>query len=175
MARVFDRTAVSALGILPRAAALFRRRDPERACPADFVGDVLWLAAAFCLAAYLASSIPKDRSSTRYMVPFVLCAAVASGRVLAERARGSRTAVVALALLGTSYAFTVRADLHKPPAADHAVYVADWLAKHGLRYGYAPFWDASIVTASSGGRVAVRPIFVRPFRPSNTKSCRCHG
>ena len=56
-----------------------------------------------------------------------------------ERA-ASRTAVVALALLGTSYAFTVRADLHKPPAPDHAVFVADWLAKRGLRYGYAPFW-----------------------------------
>jgi hypothetical protein len=63
----------------------------------------------------------------------------------------------------------VRADLHKPPAADHAVYLADWLAGRGLRYGYAPFWGASIVTASSGGRVAVRPIFVRPISPERHK------
>jgi hypothetical protein len=49
------------------------------------------------------------------------------------------------------------------------VYLADWLAQRGLRYGYAPFWDASIVTASSGGRVAVRPIFVRAISPERHK------
>jgi hypothetical protein len=152
-----------------RAAALFPRRQPARAYPADFIGDVLWLAAMLCLAAYLASSIPKDRTTTRYMVPFVLCVAVAGGRVLAERASGFQTAVVALALLGTSYAFTVRADLRKPTAPDHAVYLADWLAGRGLRYGYAPFWGASIVTVSSGGRVAVRPIFVRAISPERHK------
>jgi hypothetical protein len=148
-----------------RSAAFFRRRRPVLASPADFVGDVFWLSAALCMAAYLASSIPKDRTTTRYMVPFVLCAAVASSRVLAERIGDVRTAVVVLALLGTSYGFTVRDDLRKPPAIDPAVHLADWLASRGLKYGYAPFWDASIVTASSGGRVAVRPIFVRPISP----------
>jgi hypothetical protein len=114
-----------------------------------------------CVAAYLASSISKDRASTRYMVPFVLIGAVISGRVLAERVADSRLAIVALGLLVVSYAVTVRDDLRKPVAADPAVQLADWLAGRGLRYGYGPFWDASIVTASSGGRVAVRPIYVR--------------
>ena len=64
-----------------------------------------------------------------------------------------------------SYAVTVRDELHKPTAPDPAVHLADWLVRRGLRFGYGPFWDASIVTVSSGGRVAVRPIFVRPVSP----------
>ena len=68
-------------------------------------------------------------------------------------------------VLGIAYATTVWDDLRKPAAVDHAVELADALAGRGLRFGYAPFWDASIVTASSGGRVAVRPIFVRPISP----------
>jgi hypothetical protein len=151
------------------SGALLRRRHAAPGCAADFIGDVLWISAILCLAAYLASSIPKDRTTMRYMVPFVLCGAVAGSRVLAERAGDLRMAVVALALLGTSYAVTVRDDLRKQPAADHAVRLAEWLAGRGLRYGYAPFWDASIVTASSGGRVAVRPIFVRPISPERHK------
>jgi len=47
--------------------------------------------------------------------------------------------------------------------------LADWLAGRGLRHGYGPFWDASIVTASSSGRVAVRPIYVRPISPERHK------
>jgi hypothetical protein len=148
-----------------RFSPFLRGRDRVPACPADFVGDVLWLSAAFCLAAYLASSIPKDHTTMRYMVPFVLCAAVAGSRVLAERVGDVRRVIVALALLGVSYAVTVRDDLLKPPAIDHAVHLADSLLGRGLKYGYAPFWDASIVTASSGGRVAVRPVFVRPTSP----------
>ena len=142
-----------------------RGRHPRPARAADFVGDVLWFSAALCLAAYLASSVPKDRATMRYMIPFVLSGAVLTGRVLAERVGDPRPAVVALVLLGVSYAVTVRDDLHKPPAADPAVHLADWLAGHGLRHGYGPFWDASIVTASSGGRVTVRPIVVQPVSP----------
>jgi hypothetical protein len=151
------------------SSALLGRGHAVPAGAADFIGDVLWISALLCMAAYLASSIPKDRTTMRYMVPFVLCGSVAGSRVMAERVGDLRMAVVALALLGTSYAITVRDDLRKPPAADHAVRLAEWLAGRGLWYGYAPFWDASIVTASSGGRVAVRPIFVRPISPERHK------
>ena len=152
-----------------RTAGWIRHSHQARVYPADFIGDVLWASMGLCLAAYLASSIPKDRTSTRYMIPFVLCGAVASSRVLADRARDLRAPILCLVLLGASYAVTVRDDLRKPPATDQAVRLADWLAGRGLRYGYGPFWDASIVTASSGGRVAVRPIFVRSISPERHK------
>jgi hypothetical protein len=142
-----------------------RRRQSERTSPRDFVADVLWFSALLCLAAYVASSIPKDRTSTRYMVPFVLSGAVFSGRVLAQRVAKARIPILALGALAVSYAITVWGDLQKPVAADPAVQLADTLERSGLRNGYGPFWNASIVTASSGGRVKVRPIFVRPISP----------
>jgi hypothetical protein len=135
----------------------------------DFIEDVLWAATALCFLAYLLSSIPKDRTSTRYLIPVVFCASVASSRALVNRKVKLRAVIVCLSLLAMAYAFTVLADLRKPPATDHAVHLADWLASHSLRFGYAPFWDASIVTASSEGRVAVRPIFVRAISPERHK------
>ena len=58
---------------------------------ADFVGNVLWSSLVLCAAAYLASSIPKDRATARYMVPFfILGRAVLTGRVLADRVRDMR-------------------------------------------------------------------------------------
>jgi hypothetical protein len=142
-----------------------RGREPERTCPRDFVADVLWFSALLCLAAYIASSIPKDRTSTRYMVPFVLSGAVLTGRVLAQRVAKARIPIVALGVLGVSYGITVWQDLGKPVAVDPAVHLADTLERNGLQNGYGPFWNASVVTATSGGRVKVRPIFVRPISP----------
>ena len=145
------------------APALVRGRRSGATGQMDFVGNVLWCSIMLCAAAYLASSIPKDRATARYFVPFVLSGAVLTGRVLADRVRDVRFAVAGMTVLGIAYGFTVWDDLRKPAAVDHAVELADVLAERGLKYGYGPFWDASIVTASSGGRVAVRPVFVRPI------------
>ena len=100
VARVRDRSAALDVGIFRGSPVSFPGRRLARCAPEDFVGHVLWFSAVLCLAAYLASSIPKDRATMRYMIPFVLCGAVLTGRVLAERADGVRTAVVALTLLG---------------------------------------------------------------------------
>ena len=100
------------------------------------------------------------------MVPFVLCGAVASSRMLAERVTDLRKAVAPLTLLGVSYAATVWNDLHKPAAADHAVHLADWLTGRGLRFGYGSFWNASIVTASKARAMCqFGTIYVRPISP----------
>jgi hypothetical protein len=131
---------------------------------ADFVTDVLWLFCASAMAAFLVNSTPKDRDTMRYMIPFVLSGAVLTGRVLADRAR-RETAIVALALLGLAYAVSIAGELRKPPAVDPAERLAVWLDAHDLRHGYGPFWDASIVTASGRGRVAVRPVGARAISP----------
>ncbi len=133
----------------------------KRTGPRDFVADVLWFSLVLSVAAFLATSIAVDRSSTRYMVPFVLSGAVLVGRVLAQRVTKRGTPIVALGVLGVCYAVTVADDWRKPAATDPAVQLGAWLDMHALRHGYGPFWDASIVTVSSGGRVAVRPIYVR--------------
>ena len=144
----------------PGAGRLVRdsplRRRPR---PADFVGDVLaGLDAPRACSAYLASGIAEGPGDDPVYDPV---------RALGGRARpagcsraGSRPRgrwPSALGLLGLAYAVTVADDLRKPPADDPAVALAAWLDAHGLRHGYGPYWDASIVTVSSGGRVAVRP------------------
>jgi hypothetical protein len=141
----------------------FRGRREGLARPADFVADVLWVSAALGVAAFLVSSTAKDRPTIRYMIPFMLLGSALTGRVLADHVQRPRSYVIGLVVLGLTYAVTVVDDLRKPPAADTAEALADWLDSNGLRHGYGPFWDASIVTASSrDGRVAVRPVWVRP-------------
>ncbi len=68
-------------------------------------------------------------------------------------------------MLAAAYGVTVAWDLAKPPAGDQAVGLARWLQEHELRQGYGPYWDASIVTASGRGRVAVRPVRGREVWP----------
>jgi len=144
---------------LARGSPFRTRRDRPGA---DFVGDVLWVSMLLGPTVFVASGSPKDRQTTRYMIPFVLTGAVLTGRVLAGRARAGRPLAVALGVLGLAYAATAAADLRKPPAAEPEKALAGWLEAHGLRHGYGPFWDASIVTVESGGRVAVRAVRGRP-------------
>lgn len=131
----------------------------------DFVGDVLWVSMGLGLAAFLASANEKDRGTLRYMVPFVLSGAVLTGRVISGRARSVGLMGGVLGVLAAAYGVTVAWDLGKPPAGDQVVGLARWLQEHELRQGYGPYWDASIVTASGRGHVAVRPVRGREVWP----------
>ena len=61
------------------------RAEPARL--PDFVSDVLWVFVVLAIAAFLTNNIPKNRATTRYMIPFVLSGSVLTGRVLADRVR----------------------------------------------------------------------------------------
>jgi hypothetical protein len=139
---------------------LARRRERQ-----DFVGDVLWVSMMLGLAAYLLSANEKDRGTLRYMVPFVLSGAVLTARVAGSRARSMSPMGVPLAMLAAAYGITMARDLQKPVIDDPAVALAGWLRDHELHQGYGPYWDASIVTASGRGEVAVRPVRGREVRP----------
>ncbi len=142
-----------------------------RGCPArrhrvrkDFTADVLWVSMALGLTAFLASANLKDRGTLRYMVPFVLSGAVLTARVVAAKARSRGAVAAILGVLAAAYGVTVAWDLRKAPAVDPAIAVVAWLEDHGLRFGYGPYWDASIATVSGCGRVAVRPVRGRDLR-----------
>ena len=154
------------IGPVLLAYSLWWRRSrghcPERR---DFIGDVLRVSMGLVLAAYLLSANEKDRGTLRYMVPFVLSGAVLTARVIGEKARWPVLIGSILGVLATAYAVTVAWDLEKPLVADPAVELAGWLQARGLRQGYGPYWDASIVTASGRGHVAVRPVRGRQVPP----------
>lgn len=141
-------------------------------CPArrrrvrgDFTGDVLWVSMALGLAAFVASANEKDRGTLRYMVPFLLSGAVLTARVVGERMVPTRRVAGALVVLAAAYGMTVAGNLATAPVEDPAANLAVWLKAHGLQHGYGPYWDASIVTASGRGYVAVRPIRGRELTP----------
>jgi hypothetical protein len=138
-----------------------RRRVSRPPRPADFVSDALWILIVLAMVGYLTSGTTKDRATMRYMIPFVLSGAVLTGRVLVVRARNGWIPIMALGVLAVAHAVTVNDDLRKPTPPDPAETLARWLHAHGLRSGYAPYWSASIVTASSRGLVSVRPVWVR--------------
>jgi hypothetical protein len=138
-----------------------RRRADGPASTADFVTDVLWILTVLAVVGFLTSDTYKNRFTMRYMLPPVLSGAVLSGRVLADHMRSRWVPIGAICLLALGYTVTVLDDLRKPTAPDPAVILAKALHRHGLRYGYGPYWNASVVTASSDGLVAVRPIRVR--------------
>ena len=44
------------------------------------------------------------------------------------------------------------------PMSPASAPLAAWLEAHGLRYGIAGYWDASIVTLQSGNRIQIRAV-----------------
>ena len=50
--------------------------------------------------------------------------------------------------------------------------LAAWLEAHGLTYGIAGYWDASIVTLQSGNRVQIRAVDLYPGRTSTRPTGR---
>uniref|UniRef100_UPI002615F3E9 hypothetical protein n=1 Tax=Trebonia sp. TaxID=2767075 RepID=UPI002615F3E9 len=46
----------------------------------------------------------------------------------------------------------------QPPLSPATAPLASWLEAHGLRYGVAGYWDASVTTLQSGNRVQIRAV-----------------
>jgi hypothetical protein len=151
----------------PIAFSFSRHHAEGRRKGVNVVSDILWFWTLLAIAAFLLYDGPKDRFTLRYMISPFISGAVLTGRVLADRAGDPKLSVLALICLALSYAVTVPDDLQKPPAADPAIGLARWLEARGLRHGYGPYWDASIVTASSRGQVRVRPVWVRGITPES--------
>jgi len=89
------------------------------------------------------------------------------GAVLAARAcvpaRITGTPRVFLAVIVTALAALVplSAAATRPPLRPATAPLAAWLEAHGLTYGLAWYWDASIVTMQSGDRVKIRAVDIK--------------
>jgi hypothetical protein len=150
-------TATAAAGI-GLAAWRFRRLDP--------VGQVLLAAIAVNVVAFAVTDRVYAVSSAREIAPVLPYAAVLAGRLLGSRVppgrrAGSRRVMLsALGLAAAGYLAGLGVELASPAAAPQAAPLSDWLERHPLGTGLSGYWEASIVTLSSGARVAVRPVTV---------------
>ena len=144
----------------------FRRRQPN---PADGLTSQLLVAGILInFAAFVATAHVFDVTSAREIAPVLPFAAALAGRELgpclgARVSRGRwlrRAGVAALGLVLAGYLAGLGLELTAPTAPPQDAPLTAWLESHPIGSGLSGYWEANVVTLTSGGRVAVRPVTV---------------
>jgi hypothetical protein len=144
------------------AAAAWRLRRGS-----DLTSQVLLAAIAVNLGAFLVTRRAVDVTSAREMAPVLPFAAALAARqlsavpvspVLVSPAL-TRLARPLLIVVGIGYVTGLGLELTAPSAAPQGAQLTTWLENHHLGgAGLGGYWQASVVTLTSGGTVAIRPI-----------------
>jgi hypothetical protein len=109
--------------------------------------------------AYVISVMPLPYTGSHEVIAILPCGAVLAARALVPArvrdplpafAAVAATALIALVPLGTAAT--------RPPLRPATAPLSAWLAAHHLTYGIGGYWDASVVTLQSGGRVRIRAV-----------------
>lgn len=163
---------------------LLVRRAPW-ARPVDVV---LALALTVNLAAFTVSTMAGAGVLAREVSDTLPLGAVLAGRlagpglaagfakVWRRRVAGAGLGLAGLGAFGVGALF-VNA-LAQPVTESSQLAVVGWLSQHGLTYGVGRYWDASVTTVRSGGRIVVRPVDLRgslPQPPAWDYSGRWYG
>jgi hypothetical protein len=148
------------------AAWQFRRRD------ADLVNQLLIAGIVVSFVAFVVTTHVYFVASAREIAPVLPFAAVLAGRELgpylsARRVRAPRlrrAGVAALGLVLAGYLAGLGLELTAPTAPPQAAQLTSWLESHPIGTGLSGYWEANVVTLTSGGRVAVRPVTITDGR-----------
>jgi hypothetical protein len=147
----------------------------------DLVGHVLLAAIAVNVGAFLVTERVVDAGSAREIAPVLPFAAALAARELSPalarivprpsaavpdaagarppRGRRPRLAGCALIVIGIGYLGGLGLELTAPAAPPQDAALTAWLESHRLAgAGLGGYWQASVVTLTSGGAVAIRPI-----------------
>src|SRR5262249_41030139 len=121
----------------------------------------------------------------REIAPVLPFAAVLAGRMLGERllraplagplttirVRGKRYAVrvvsASLVVLMGWYGFGLWHQADAPAAPEPYTHLVSYLEGKGLTYGIGGYWESSVVTVESGGKVTIRavtPACLQPYQ-----------
>jgi hypothetical protein len=123
----------------------------------SLVNRALTVAVLLNVAGYLVRNVEVSPLFAHDMIAVMPFAAVLAGRLLADRLATARLAPVMLtALLG--YGLALGYDVAQPSVPAQDSHLTAWLGQHHLSYGLAGYWNASVVTLSSGAKVQVRPV-----------------
>jgi len=150
-----------AVAVVVAGLILAVRRWRSRAEP-DFVLQVLLLAALLDVAAFVLSTQAFDLASSRFFSPFAFCVAVVAGRVLAPALDDRRRKLAAVPVLAALVLTLPVALLVRPAAPVPTAPLEAWLMARGLTHGLGSYWESSIVTMDTGGRITVRCIDAPP-------------
>ncbi len=168
--------ALHLAGVAAAAVALglggrrFGRRDPDPV--GGLTRQLLVAGIAVNFIAFVATAHVFNITSTREIAPVLPFAAALAGRELgaqlgvpALRAGWlRRVAVAALGLVLAGYLAGLGLELTAPIAPPQDAQLTAWLESHPIGTGLSGYWEASVVTLTSGGRAAVRPVTVTDDR-----------
>ncbi len=123
----------------------------------DRVAQVLVMAIVINLAAYVISTKPHVATGTREIAAVLPFSAALAGRLLAGRLMAAKVVPVLAAtlfvyLLGFGY------EISRPQVPAQNQLLTSWLVAHHLRTGLSGYWQANVVTLTSGGRVRIRVV-----------------
>jgi hypothetical protein len=143
-----------ALAVCGVAAAAWRFFRDDR------VSQVLLVAIVVNVATFVVSTHVTGVPSAREIAPVLPFAAALAGRQLARPLVTGRIARRALLpLLGAvlaGYLAGLGLSVSKPSVPPQASQLTSWLESHPIGTGLSGYWEANIVTLTSGNRVAVR-------------------
>ncbi len=151
---------------------------------ADWVSQLLLAGIVADIAAYVPSKLADASAlNVREIAPVLPFAAVLAGRMLGERLialgpsaevrlpRVSRPLTLRLILIPLIalfgwYSFGLFRQADTPAAPNPFAEVETYLEAHNLTYGIGGYWNASVITVDTGGRVtvvAVQPACLQPY------------
>jgi len=112
--------------------------------------------------AYVISVMPLPFTGSHEVIAILPGGAVLAARALVPaRIRDPLPAVAAVAAVAATALIALvplGAAATRPPLRPAAAPLSAWLAAHKLTYGIGGYWDASVVTLQSGGRVRIRAV-----------------
>jgi hypothetical protein len=122
--------------------------------------QLLCVAIIFNIGLYLVSVMPllHPRSSHEIAAVLPYGAVLAARTCVPARITGTVQAGLAVAVTALAALVPLAAAAIRPPVQPPTVPLVAWLEAHGLTYGIAGYFDASIVTMQSGNRVRIRSV-----------------
>jgi hypothetical protein len=121
------------------------------------VDQLLVVAIAANLAAYIVSTRASGIAGTREIAPVLPFAAALAARLLAERILAARLApALIIVLAGYLAGFSYSAVQSPAPAPDQQL--ISWLTAQHLTSGLGGYWQSNVVTVATGNRIRIRPL-----------------
>jgi hypothetical protein len=136
----------------------------RRYAKAGLVDQLLTVAIIINLAVYLFSSFSSGVLNGREIALILPFGAALAGRnlgpVLAQARPAPRAARLTLVLLAVlaGYVACLGYELAQPVPPPANARLASWLQNHHLDHGLSGYWQASVVTIDSGGKVTIRAV-----------------
>jgi hypothetical protein len=123
--------------------------------------QLLCVAIAVNIGVFLVSVFPSAIASHEIAAVLPCGAVLAARACVPARITGTPQAFLAVTATALAALVPLAAAATRPPLRPATAPLAAWLKAHGLTYGIAGYWDASVVTMQSGDRVQIRAVDIR--------------